>query len=179
MYGFNFNVPSFELSGLRNATADCYFPQLKDTELKLKRNFLEMSNTNTFKEITVCGEYHLHCLQDDKATNTDWTQIWLGKSYCSFQRIIQNQLCNFIEIAIRHGCSPVNLLHIFTTPFLKNTSGRLLLIIDTDSIVSCIKFDILWTKFYLFMFRSFLLSSHLQWRLYFSGFIGMPTLFYG
>ena len=33
-------------------------------------------------------------------------------------------LCNFIEIALRNGCSPVNLLHIFRTPFLlKNTSG--------------------------------------------------------
>ena len=36
-------------------------------------------------------------------------------------------LCNFIEITLRHGCSPVNLLHIFRTPFPKNTSGRLLL----------------------------------------------------
>ena len=36
-------------------------------------------------------------------------------------------LCNFIEITLRHGCSPVNLLHIFRTTFLKNTSGRLLL----------------------------------------------------
>ena len=27
-------------------------------------------------------------------------------------------LCNFIEITLRHGCSPVNLLHIFKTPFL-------------------------------------------------------------
>ena len=36
-------------------------------------------------------------------------------------------LCNFIEITPRHGCSPINLLHIFRTPFLKNTSGRLLL----------------------------------------------------
>ena len=35
--------------------------------------------------------------------------------------------CNFIEIVLRHGCSPVNLLHIFRTPILKNTSGRLLL----------------------------------------------------
>ena len=35
-------------------------------------------------------------------------------------------LCNFIEIALRHGCSPVNLLHIFRTPFPKNTSGWLL-----------------------------------------------------
>ena len=36
-------------------------------------------------------------------------------------------LCNFIEIALRHGCSPVNLLHIFRIPFLKNTSWWLLL----------------------------------------------------
>ena len=34
---------------------------------------------------------------------------------------------NFIEIALRHGCSDVNLLHFFRTPFLKNTSGWLLL----------------------------------------------------
>ena len=36
-------------------------------------------------------------------------------------------LCNFIEIALRYRCSPVNLLHIFRTPFAKNTSGGLLL----------------------------------------------------
>ena len=36
-------------------------------------------------------------------------------------------LCNFIEITLRHGCSPVNLLHIFRTLLSKNTSGRLLL----------------------------------------------------
>ena len=35
--------------------------------------------------------------------------------------------CNFIEIALRHRCSPVNLLHIFRTPFPRNTSGWLLL----------------------------------------------------
>ena len=36
---------------------------------------------------------------------------------------------NFIEIAHRHGCSPVNLLYIFITPFTKNASGRLVLYI--------------------------------------------------
>ena len=36
-------------------------------------------------------------------------------------------LCNFIEIALRHGCSPVNLLYISRTPFPRNTSGWLLL----------------------------------------------------
>ena len=34
---------------------------------------------------------------------------------------------NFIEIALRHGRYPLNLLHIFWTPFLKNTFERLLL----------------------------------------------------
>ena len=33
---------------------------------------------------------------------------------------------NFIEITLRHGCYPVNLLHIFRTSVPKNTSGRLL-----------------------------------------------------
>ena len=33
----------------------------------------------------------------------------------------------FIEITLSYGCSPVNSLHIFRTPFLKNISGRLLL----------------------------------------------------
>ena len=36
-------------------------------------------------------------------------------------------LCNFIEIAFQHGCSFVNLLRIFRTPFFKNTYGWLLL----------------------------------------------------
>ena len=36
-------------------------------------------------------------------------------------------LCNFIEITLRHECSPVNLLHILRTPFFKNTSEWLLL----------------------------------------------------
>ena len=34
---------------------------------------------------------------------------------------------NFIVITLQQWCSPVNLLHIFRTPFLKSTSGWLLL----------------------------------------------------
>ena len=37
---------------------------------------------------------------------------------------------NFIEITLRHGCSPVNLLHIFRTPFYKNAYGGLVLSIQ-------------------------------------------------
>ena len=34
---------------------------------------------------------------------------------------------NFIEITLQHGCSLLNLLHIFRTPFTMNTSGRVYL----------------------------------------------------
>ena len=42
---------------------------------------------------------------------------------------------NFIEIALWHGCSPVNLLHVFRTTVLKNTSGWLLLKIFTSLLI--------------------------------------------
>ena len=41
-------------------------------------------------------------------------------------------LCNFIEIALRHGCSLVNFLHMLRTPFRKNTTGRLLLVLGVS-----------------------------------------------
>ena len=34
---------------------------------------------------------------------------------------------NFIEIVLWYGCSPVNLVHIFRTPFPRKTSGWLFL----------------------------------------------------
>ena len=42
------------------------------------------------------------------------------------QQIYRRRLYR-IEIALRHGFSPVNLLHIFSKLFPKNISGRLLL----------------------------------------------------
>ena len=46
----------------------------------------------------------------------------------SCQSVISIKLqSNFIEITLRHGCSPLNLLHIFRTAFTKNNSGWLLL----------------------------------------------------
>ena len=42
--------------------------------------------------------------------------------------------CDFnkVKITLRHGCSPVNFLRIFGTPFPKNTTGRLLLLHKND-----------------------------------------------
>ena len=42
---------------------------------------------------------------------------------CDFNKVASN----FIEITLRHWYFPVHLLHIFRTPFPKNTSGWLLL----------------------------------------------------
>lgn len=41
--------------------------------------------------------------------------------------ILINLLGNFIEVTFRYGYSAVNLLHFSRAPFLKNTSGGLLL----------------------------------------------------
>ena len=57
-------------------------------------------------------------------------------------------LCNFIEITLRHWCSPVNLLYILRTPFPKNTSKGLLLEqflqrrIHTPSLTFCIVLNV-------------------------------------
>ena len=50
------------------------------------------------------------------------TSRWLDCSFCDLWRLTQS---NFIEITLRHICYSVNLLHIFSTPFPKNTYGGL------------------------------------------------------
>ena len=50
-------------------------------------------------------------------------------------------LCNFIKIALWHGCSPVNLLDILRTSFFKNSFGRLLLIILTPKNIEMTRTD--------------------------------------
>ena len=42
---------------------------------------------------------------------------------CDFSKVASN----FTETTLRHGCSPVSLLHFFRRPFPKNASGGLLL----------------------------------------------------
>ena len=49
-----------------------------------------------------------------------------GKHPC-WSAISIKLLCNFIEITLRHGCPPVNLLYIFKTTFPQNASEGLLL----------------------------------------------------
>ena len=58
-------------------------------------------------------------------------------------------LYSYIEITLPHECSPINLLHIFITPFCNNTYGGLLLKVHQniwsllrtiDDLNMCIKF---------------------------------------
>ena len=49
---------------------------------------------------------------------------------CNFNKIslqLIKLLCNFIEITLRYGCSPVYMLHISRAPFPKATHEELLL----------------------------------------------------
>ena len=57
---------------------------------------------------------------------SETAEVLLGKSVrkiCS--KFTGENPCR--SVILRHGCSPVNLLHIFRTPFPKNTSGWLFL----------------------------------------------------
>ena len=57
--------------------------------------------------------------------------MFLGKAVlkiCSKYAVNLKLQSNFIKITLRRGCFPVKLLHISRTAFLKNTSGRLLLL---------------------------------------------------
>ena len=78
-------------------------------------------------------------------TNTNWIEIlqeiqkqpfrvvlWKRCSENMQQIYRRVPMLSFTEIALRHGCSPLNLLHIFRTPFFKNTSEGLLLEIAID-----------------------------------------------
>ena len=50
-----------------------------------------------------------------------------GQHPCRSTISIKLQKSSFIKNAFRYGCSPVKMLHIFRTPFPKNSSGGLLL----------------------------------------------------
>ena len=63
---------------------------------------------------------------------------------CDFNKVALH--CIFIEIILPHGCSPVNLQHIFRTPFPQNTSGRLLLRINYRLPEATIDTRESWTK---------------------------------
>ena len=65
------------------------------------------------------------------AHKSSLSEVFLRKGIlvicCKFTGERPCQSAISIKISLRHGCSPVDLLHIFRTLFFKNASGRLLL----------------------------------------------------
>ena len=74
---------------------------------------------------------HVYCFRSSLPVVFSWKGILKMCNKCTTEHHCQSVisiklLCDFIEIALWQGCSPVNLLHIFRTPFSKNTCGGLL-----------------------------------------------------
>ena len=61
----------------------------------------------------------------EKMCSESMQQIYMRThvSKCNFNKVGKQS----VDIALRHGCYPVNLQYIFRTPSPKNTSGWLLL----------------------------------------------------
>ena len=57
-----------------------------------------------------------------------WRQTWKIDANKKLKLFKKHSLKQSLKIALRQGCSPVNLLHFCRTPFPKTTSGELLLI---------------------------------------------------
>ena len=91
----------------------------------------------TASRLNLWGRYYLELLSSwiSRGSHSEVFLVKCVLKICSkfteehrCQSVITMKLrSNFIEITLRHGCSPVNLLRIFRTPLLKNTSGGLLL----------------------------------------------------
>ena len=102
--------------------------------------FLSVGNTFGVKLLKYCfwcvlELLHLH-IYSFALCRSNSSEVFLGKGVlkiCSkfkgvhpYRSVISTKLQNnFIEIALRHGYYPVNLLHIFGTPFPKNNFGGL------------------------------------------------------
>ena len=111
--------------------------------------------------IIACNRHHTSC--EESSSRSSHPDSFLGKGVleicCNLtgenpcRSVISIKLlCNFIKIALRHGCSHLNLLHIFRTPFHKNTFEWLLL---KQGIIPCYAFQ----AFLLFSSTTHLVSS--------------------
>ena len=96
-----------------------------------------ISFTNNFGHFILAGGAQVHHVLLGASYRISHTKVFLRKGVlkiCSkftgerpCRSAISIKLhCNFNEMALRCGCSPVNLLHIFRIPISKNTPGRLL-----------------------------------------------------
>ena len=89
-------------------------------------------NLLTFWKLTHCLIFKA-AVQRCSLEKVFWKYATKSQEYTHcWSAISVKQQKNFVEITLRHGCSPANLLHVFRTTFLKNLYGWLLLDICTS-----------------------------------------------
>ena len=134
LYNFVLNVEKWEIP-------HSFIINLDQKPLKYITAMNHMMATQDSKSVSIVGSSNKRCVTGITITLDDWflsmQLIYPEKTKqrqkqpprgVPWKRCSENMLlCNFIEITLRHGCSPISLLHIFRTPFLKNTSGWLFL----------------------------------------------------
>ena len=145
---WNWDLPLMRDSSILNCSVIVNFPSgpkltvaeiflLKNSKRKLKAvldilkscwhinhvDFWYMQMNHIFSEVAIQRCSYKKCSEN--------TQQIIREHPCR-SAISINLQRNFIEIVLRHGRSPVNLLHISRTSFPKNTSGRLLLHCEFD-----------------------------------------------
>ena len=116
---------------------ECNFPNLQKEKIKdiLRTKMTTIFQNQILNSNCKQGEYTEQLRIPTKTRKSqgkyrsNTPEVFLGKGALKIcgKFAVEQLLCNFIEITLRHVCSPVNLLHIFRTPFPKNTSGELLL----------------------------------------------------
>ena len=118
---------------------------------RTRHNISNLIRTDAFFNLILTNVPHIYPLKtlknglkwvnfikyEDCNSKSSTLQVFLGKGIRKiFSKFTEHPcrsvisikfLWNFIEITLWHGCSPVNLLHIFRIPFYKNTSRGLLL----------------------------------------------------
>ena len=87
---------------------------------KLTGKHLYQSHSNFIKKRLWCRCFPVNFVKFLRTTFFI-KHLWCLLLYCVEWYIKSN----YIEFTLGHGCPPVNLLHIFRTPFLKNTSENI------------------------------------------------------
>ena len=129
-------ISSEELSMQKNGQLLSFgdFPQEIRTEASVKNlgqenlvpsKYFRMELAQSYSELQILSNFWTRCLRRLKL-RISHPKVLLGERPCR-SVISVKLLCSFIEIKFRQGCSSVNLLHIFRTPFPKITSGGILL----------------------------------------------------
>ena len=136
---------------------------------------LDLLSTNQ-KQSSFLVVYHKICTEQPsrgvlrKSCSENMQQIYRRTPMpkCDF-----NKVSNFIEIALPHGCSPVNLLHVFRRAFSRNTSGRpflllghhffLLFVTNQSSRKNLYKMDLI--QIFVATTKATFLKSHFAWVL--------------